>query len=105
MSGGDVGIAEHTPLWHIGAIAIALTFVQWPFYFLWVGLSRELSLRQRSAWWIVIFIGNMFAMPYFLWCKYRRKTIEGLLSIIGRKRIRTYLAGERQELEQAPHVR
>lgn len=73
-SGGDIGVAEHTGLWYIGAIAIALTLIQWPFYFLWVGLSGELNFGQKFAWWILIFFGNMFTMPYFLWCKYRRKT-------------------------------
>ncbi len=100
VSGGDIGVSEHTGLWHIGTVAIALTFAQWPFYFLWVGLSRELTLRQKSAWWIVMFSGNMVAMPYFLWCKYRRKTVDGLLSVIGRKRIRNYFGGTTEELEQ-----
>ena len=102
VSRTDVAVAKHSALWHFGTVAIALTFVQWPAYFAWVGLSRELSFRQKAAWWIVIVVGNMFAMPYFLWCKYRRKTVEGLLSIMGRRRIGNYLARRGQEL--ACHV-
>jgi len=92
VSGMDADVAKHTALWRFGTVAIALTFVQWPAYFAWVGLSRELSFRQKAAWWIVIVVGNMVAMPYFLWCKYRRKTVGGLLSIMGRKKIGNYLA-------------
>lgn len=69
--GGDIRSGESSVLWWIGMVAIWLTLIQWPFYFLWVGMSRELLVKQKIAWMIIIFIGNMFAIPYFLWCKYR----------------------------------
>lgn len=100
VTGADVGVTEHTTLWHIGTVAIVLTLVQWPFYFIWVGLSRGLSFRQKAAWWIVILVLNMFAMPYFLWCKYRNRSAEGLISMIGRERLRDYLKAADSELEQ-----
>ena len=91
LSGWDITPERSGSLWWIGTLAIWLTIIQWPFYFLWVAISPELSLRQKIAWGIAIFLGNMFAMPYFLWCKYRNSTISGLLSIIGRQKIREYL--------------
>jgi len=78
-------------LWWIGVVAIWLTLIQWPFYFLWVAISPELSVRQKVGWGVIILLGNMFAMPYFLWCKFRRRTVPGLLAIIGRQRIQQYL--------------
>ena len=74
-----------------GTVAIWMTFIQWPFYLLWVAVSTELSFRQKVGWGVVIFLLNMFAMPYFLWCKFQRTTVSGLLAIIGRQRVRDYL--------------
>ena len=78
-------------LWWIGTVAIWMTFIQWPFYLLWVAVSPELSVRQKVGWGVVIFLLNMFAMPYFLWCKFRRTTVSGLLALIGRQRVRDFL--------------
>jgi hypothetical protein len=47
------------------------TFVQWPFYLAWAALSRELTFRVRMLWVATIIVANMFAMPWFLLCKYR----------------------------------
>jgi hypothetical protein len=55
----------------ISLIGICGTFVQWPFYFLWVIRSRELTIRLRVLWLLVLFSFNMFAIPWFLYCKYR----------------------------------
>jgi hypothetical protein len=84
--------AEGSPLALGGYAAIYATVIQWPFYFAWAAFSSEISLRQRIAWLVVLFLGNMFAMPYFLWCKYTGTTQEGLLRIVGRARLRKYLA-------------
>lgn len=84
--------AEHGGwLWWTAVVAFCLTIAQWPFYLLWVAISKELSFRQKVGWCVVIFLLNMFAMPYFLWCKFRQTTVSGLLAIIGRQRIRDYL--------------
>ncbi len=50
------------------------TLIQWPFYFLWAALSSELNWRSRLLWIVVLFFLNMFAIPYFLYCKYRGTT-------------------------------
>ncbi|MFA6293656.1 MAG: hypothetical protein WC637_17850 [Victivallales bacterium] len=78
LFGVDIRSVESSVLWWIGMIAIWLTFIQWPFYLLWVVMSRELSLKQKVTWVIVIFLGNMIAMPYFLWCKYWNTAASGL---------------------------
>lgn len=72
------------PLWWIGTAAIWLTIAQWPFYLLWVAISPELTVRQKVAWSVVIFLGNIFAMPYFLWCKYRNNAALGLSGVASR---------------------
>ena len=55
-------------------IAIYATYVQLPIYMLWTLLSRELTIRQRLIWFILVFLGNMLAIPVFLYAKYRNKT-------------------------------
>jgi len=50
------------------------TLIQWPFYFLWAALSSELNWRARLLWIVVLLFFNMFAIPYFLYCKYRGTT-------------------------------
>ena len=93
LTGTNITPERGGSLWWIGTVAIWLTFVQWPFYFFWTATSRDLSVRQKVAWGVVIFLGNMFAMPYFFWCKYRNGAVSGLLSIIGMHRLREYLRG------------
>lgn len=91
-TGTDISPTEGTVFWWCGWVAIYATLAQWPFYFAWAAISRELTNRQRIAWVIVIFLLNMFAMPWFLWCKYRTNTRNGLLGLIGPKWLRQYLA-------------
>jgi len=67
--------------WWILWIGIYATFIQWPFYLLWVLVSKELSVKLRIVWIVIIVVGNMLTMPWFLWCKYRRRTREALLGI------------------------
>lgn len=91
ITGMDI-TAEHGGwLWWTAVVALWLTIAQWPFYLLWVAISKELSFRQKVGWGVVIFLLNMFAMPYFLWCKFRQTTVSGLLAIIGSQRIRDCL--------------
>jgi len=78
VTGVDITPERGGSLWWIGTVAIWLTLAQWPFYFLWVVISPELTVRQKLTWGVVIFLGNMFAMPYFLWCKYRNNAASGL---------------------------
>ena len=47
------------------------TLIQWPFYLAWAVLSREITIRVRILWVIVLIVMNMFAIPWFLYCKYQ----------------------------------
>jgi hypothetical protein len=62
-----------SPMAWLGEWSIQTTFIQWPFYALWVLLSRELGNRAKAAWIGILFMLNMFAIPLFLYCKYRRQ--------------------------------
>jgi hypothetical protein len=53
---------------------VCATLIQWPFYLAWAAMSRELTWRLRWLWIGYIFLLNMFAMPWFLYCKYRGTT-------------------------------
>jgi hypothetical protein len=55
-------------------VGMYLTFIQWPFYLVWAACSRELTIRLRVLWMVVLFLLNMFAMPWFLYCKYKGTT-------------------------------
>lgn len=91
----EIGPVEGGTLWWCGWAAIYATLIQWPFYLAWAAMSRELTIRQRIAWMIVIILLNMFAIPWFLWCKYRGKTRDGLLSLVGWKGLRDFLSRPR----------
>ncbi|TVS20708.1 MAG: hypothetical protein EA424_02620 [Planctomycetaceae bacterium] len=54
--------------------AIYATYIQLPIYLLWTLFSRELTIRQRLIWFILVFLGNMLAIPVFLYAKYHNKT-------------------------------
>jgi hypothetical protein len=92
FSHSDITPVEGSVFWLAGQAAIYATFIQWPFYFAWSLFSPELSRRQRIGWAVVIFLLNMFAIPYFLWCKYTDSAQVGLLRLVGRARLREYLA-------------
>ena len=69
FSHSNIPPVEGTAFWLAGQAAIYATFIQWPFYFAWSLISPELSRRQRIGWVVVIFLLNVVAIPYFLWCK------------------------------------
>lgn len=71
-------------------VGIYGTFIQWPIYALWVALSKELSFRLKLLWWLVLFFLNMFAIPWFLYCKYKGTTRTAIIKIIKRKPIRQF---------------
>lgn len=79
--------------WQITFYAIYATFIQWPFYLVWALISFDLSRRQRIAWVVVILLFNMFAMPYFLGCKYVGRSRQGLLWFVRKPRLKQYLEG------------
>ena len=91
-TGTDITPEHGSLFWWGGWIAICATVAQWPLYFAWALVSSELSMRQRVAWSVVILLGNMFAMPYFLWCKHGCRTRDGLLRLIGPAWLKQYLA-------------
>lgn len=62
-----------SPMAWLGKWSIQATTIQWPFYALWVLLSKELGYRTKAAWIGILLMLNMFAIPLFLCCKYRRQ--------------------------------
>jgi len=55
--------------------AIYATYIQLPIYLIWTLVSHELTVRQRVIWFAVVFLLNMFAIPAFLYAKYRGRTV------------------------------
>ncbi len=84
-------------LW-IGWGGIYANFLQWPLYFAWAAMSRELTWRQRWLWMACIFLLNMFAMPWFLYCKYRGTTSTALTKCIRHQCVRSWF----EKKPQAP---
>jgi hypothetical protein len=66
------------------------TLIQWPFYLAWAACSRELTVRLRMLWMAHIFLLNMFAMPWFLYCKYRGTTGTALTQGLRHKRVKEW---------------
>jgi len=91
--GRDIEFASGSIMWWIIWLGICGTVVQWPFYILWALNSRELTFKLRLAWVVVIILLNMFAMPYFLYCKYRNRTRDGLIHKIRKGALRRFLEG------------
>lgn len=88
-----IELVKGSLMWWIAWLGIWGTFVQWPFYIVWAFSSRELTLRLRLAWVFALVILNMLAIPYFLYCKYRGKTKEGLIGGLRDGALRSYLEG------------
>ena len=44
---------------------IAVTFVMWPVYFAWALLNKRLYRQDKLKCFLIIFLFNMFAMPWF----------------------------------------
>ena len=89
VSGRDMGDANWYVRWIIATGVIA-TFVQWPFYFVWAARTRQLTFRVRMLWISVLFIMNMFAMPWFLFCMYRGTAQTALTRGIRHESIRRF---------------
>ncbi len=66
------------------------TLVQWPFYFLWAALTRQLTFRVRILWIVVLLFANMFAVPWFLFCMYHGIAQTAVTRCIGHESIRRY---------------
>jgi hypothetical protein len=72
LTGGLAEVAEPSGVFRDAlAVGIYGTLIQWPFYLAWAALSFELTFRVRMLWVATIIVANMFAMPWFLVCKYR----------------------------------
>jgi hypothetical protein len=52
--------------------------------------SRELTVRLRVLWIAYIFLMNMFAMPWFLYCKYRGTTQTAASRTMRHKQVREW---------------
>jgi hypothetical protein len=74
-------------VWQAGYYA---TLIQWPFYLLWAASTPRLTLRVRMLWIVVLILLNMFAMPWFLFCMYRRTAQTALTRGIGRESVRRF---------------
>lgn len=74
----------------IGYGGIYGTFIQWPIYILWAISSRQLTVRVRVLWISLLVIGNMFAIPYFLYCMYRGTAQTALIRGIRQESIRCF---------------
>ena len=66
------------------------TLFQWPFYFFWAARSSQLTFRVRLLWIVVLFLLNMFAIPWFLFCMYRGTAQTELTRGIRRESIRRF---------------
>jgi hypothetical protein len=66
------------------------TLIQWPFYLFWAACTRRLTFRVRVLWMVVIFLFNMFAMPWFLLCMYRGSAQTALIRSIRRESVRRF---------------
>lgn len=67
------------------------TLIQWPFYMIWVAFSKELNWRLRLVWIVILFLFNMFAIPWFLYCKYRGITKTIIVNNVGLHWLRAWL--------------
>lgn len=90
LTGREMTPTTGSVMWWIGWTAIWATLVQWPFYIGWAACSRELPVRVRAAWIVAIVGLNMWAMPYFLYCKWKNKTRTGLTAYL-RPALRAFL--------------
>jgi O-antigen/teichoic acid export membrane protein len=66
------------------------TLIQWPFYFFWAARTSQLTFRVRMLWIAVLFLLNMFAIPYFLFCMYRGTAQTALTRSIRHESIRRF---------------
>jgi hypothetical protein len=66
------------------------TLFQWPFYLAWAACSRELTARLRVLWLAYLILMNMFAMPWFLYCKYRGTTQTAVSRTMRHKHVRKW---------------
>ena len=48
------------------------TMIQLPFYTAWAIASKEIPWKTRSYWIVLLWLGNMIAIPCFLYAKYFR---------------------------------
>lgn len=82
----------------VGHAGLYATFIQWPFYFFWAARTSRLTLRVRVLWIVVLFLFNMFAMPWFLFCMYRGTAQTALTRSLRRESVRRFFEkGPKQE--------
>ena len=93
-SGRGAPPAKYSLSYWMCVTVIVATCVQWALYTAWVLLSKQLSVRYKTAWIIAIIIGNMLIMPYLLYCMYKRDLVTGLKRIIGHQRLLAWLEKE-----------
>lgn len=92
--GYDITPSNGSFTWWILVLGLLGTFVQWPIYTLWALLSKDITLRLKVGWILLLIFLNMFAIPYFLYCKYKKNTGSGFTKLFKNKRFKTYLEQE-----------
>ena len=94
---GGGGAPEGKPPEILGLLVVAglyATFVQWPIYLIWAAFSRELTIRIRLLWILILILLNMFAIPWFLYCKYH-----GTAQIVLQRRIQREIMNDPKRLK------
>lgn len=95
LTGGSAEAAEPSGDFRtVLAVGYYGTLIQWPFYLAWAALSRELTFRVRMLWVATIIVANMFAMPWFLVCKYRGTAQTAVTRHIRHGAIRRFFEGK-----------
>jgi hypothetical protein len=89
--GYDITPSNGSFSWWILSLGLWGTFVQWPIYALWILLSKDITLRLKVGWILLLIFLNMFAIPYFLYCKYKQNTGPGFIKLFGNRRFKRYL--------------
>jgi hypothetical protein len=58
------------------------SLVQLITYIAWALGSKELRWSLRLQWALWLVVGNVFVVPWFLYCKYTRSTRQGVVSLL-----------------------
>lgn len=90
FTGGKMIVENNSIIYSMGLIGIIGTFIQWPIYISWAIFSKELTLRLKVLWIVVLILLNMLAIPLFLYCKYKRMTHSALIKNIRNEKVKAY---------------
>ncbi len=92
FTGGVIAPEENSFLYIASTIGINATLIQWPIYILWIFLSKEFTIRLKLAWVITLVFLNMFAIPTFLYLKYKKRAHISFINIFKNEKFRVFLS-------------